>query len=334
MKLVSIIVPIYNAERFLVLSIDSVLAQSYQAFELLLLNDGSTDNSAQICDEYAKRDARIRVFHTENSGVSSARNLGLDNARGEYVMFLDADDFWCDNNFLANLVTLAENNHLDVIRGEYKAVNEQGKALLPCKTSIIHRQYSDKIIDSFTFIKEVIKGEFFLVLSLFKRSSIDNLRLNANQIFLEDMRFYSQLLMKPLRCMYTPLCFYAYRKNENSVSYQLNPKKLVDSFGMCDFFHYCAQQSTNALLSEYYNYYSVMMYKWTLETLALYYYNQKYTFIEQLELNALSKKVFEWIKRYNIECSIFPFYLQPIYAIVIYKFLNKIKGIYHYIKVR
>ena len=92
MPLISIIIPIYNAEKFLARCIDSILSQRVEDFELLLINDGSKDNSLSICNDYAQRDSRIKVFDKPNGGVSSARNLGLDNASGEYVMFVDADD--------------------------------------------------------------------------------------------------------------------------------------------------------------------------------------------------------------------------------------------------
>lgn len=91
-ELISIIVPVYNSESTLRRCIDSILAQTYQNFELLLIDDGSKDRSGDICDEYASADSRIRVFHKENGGVSSARNVGLYNARGERVMFCDSDD--------------------------------------------------------------------------------------------------------------------------------------------------------------------------------------------------------------------------------------------------
>ena len=94
---ISIIVPIYNTEKYLHRCIDSILAQSFSRFELLLINDGSQDNSGKICDDYAAKDSRVRVFHKENGGVSSARNLGLDNARGEWITFVDSDDFVYEN---------------------------------------------------------------------------------------------------------------------------------------------------------------------------------------------------------------------------------------------
>ena len=90
---ISVIVPVYKAENYLHRCVDSLLAQTFQDFEILLIDDGSPDRSDEICDEYARKDKRVRVFHKENGGVSSARNLGLDNAKGEWVTFVDSDDY-------------------------------------------------------------------------------------------------------------------------------------------------------------------------------------------------------------------------------------------------
>ena len=90
---ISVIVPVYNAEKSLCRCIDSILTQTYQDFELLLIDDGSKDSSGAICDSYVAKDSRIKVFHKPNGGVSSARNLGIDNAQGEWLTFVDADDY-------------------------------------------------------------------------------------------------------------------------------------------------------------------------------------------------------------------------------------------------
>ena len=95
--MLSIIVPIYNVEKYLCKCIDSVIAQTYQEWELLLIDDGSTDNSGNICDEYAKKDSRIRTFHNKNRGASAARNTGLDASIGEWIYFLDGDDYISDD---------------------------------------------------------------------------------------------------------------------------------------------------------------------------------------------------------------------------------------------
>ena len=92
-KLISIIIPVYNLRGKLERCINSVLQQTVINYELILVDDGSTDGSDKICDEFAGKDSRIKVFHKENAGVSSARNLGLDNAYGEYITFVDGDDY-------------------------------------------------------------------------------------------------------------------------------------------------------------------------------------------------------------------------------------------------
>lgn len=106
MPKISIIVPIYNMEKTLQRSIDSILIQSYKDFEVLLINDGSTDNCGIICDEYAMKDSRVRVIHKENGGLSSARNTGMELAKGEWITFCDSDDWvypkWLDNFNLIN----------------------------------------------------------------------------------------------------------------------------------------------------------------------------------------------------------------------------------------
>ncbi len=102
MPTISFIIPVYNAEKYISTCIKSILNQSYHDFELILIDDGSQDKSGEICDEFAAKDNRIAVCHTENGGASKARNLGLDLARGKYIWFVDADD-WIDDDFLSSL---------------------------------------------------------------------------------------------------------------------------------------------------------------------------------------------------------------------------------------
>ena len=99
----SIIVPVYNSESFIKVCLDSILEQTYPDFELLLIDDGSTDRSGEICDKYAGKDSRIRVFHEKNEGVSASRNKGLEMASGRYVNFVDSDD-WVSPDYLQSYV--------------------------------------------------------------------------------------------------------------------------------------------------------------------------------------------------------------------------------------
>ena len=110
LETISIIIPIYNVESYLRKCLDSIIEQSFPYFELLLINDGSTDASTQICQEYVEKDDRIRYFEKENGGVSSARNFGIKHSRGEYITFIDSDD-WIEPNYLEIL---------------YKTIKERG----------------------------------------------------------------------------------------------------------------------------------------------------------------------------------------------------------------
>ena len=96
---ISIIMPVYNKEKYLKNTIDSILKQEYKNFELIIVDDGSTDKSKYICDEYASKDSRIKVYHIKNEGVSNARNIGLKYATGDYIQFIDADDTINTNTF-------------------------------------------------------------------------------------------------------------------------------------------------------------------------------------------------------------------------------------------
>ena len=114
--------PIFRIEKYLPQCIDSLLDQSYSDFELILVDDGSPDNCPEICDDYAKKDARIKVIHKENGGLLSARKAGLDNAKGKYIAYVDGDD-WVDKFYLDILHKLAVANDSDlVVTGHFKGI--------------------------------------------------------------------------------------------------------------------------------------------------------------------------------------------------------------------
>lgn len=112
---ISVIIPVYNVEKYLDECVNSVLAQNFQDYEIILVNDGSTDNSGKICDAYAEKYSQIKVVHKENGGLSDARNFGIKNAHGKYLMFLDSDDFWDGNNHLFNISKIIEKDYPDLI---------------------------------------------------------------------------------------------------------------------------------------------------------------------------------------------------------------------------
>lgn len=121
--MISIVIPVYNSECYLVECLDSVLSQTFVDFEVLLINDGSTDNSGEICERYVKKDTRFKVFHQKNSGVSAARNVGIENAKGEWITFVDSDDY-IEENFL-HCFFKTQNNCQLVMQGARKVKRKE-----------------------------------------------------------------------------------------------------------------------------------------------------------------------------------------------------------------
>ena len=124
--LLSIIIPIYNAENFINKILDSILIRNFKDYEIILINDGSTDKSGIICDKYAKIDDRIVVLHKENGGVSSARNKGLDIAKGDYIAFVDPDDY-IEPNMYKEMIQIAVSKEIDIVSCNYKKIDLNGK---------------------------------------------------------------------------------------------------------------------------------------------------------------------------------------------------------------
>lgn len=189
--MISVIVPVYNAEKYLHRCIDSILAQTYSDFELLLIDDGSKDSSGKICDEYAQKDSRVRVFHKENGGVSSARNLGLDNAKGEWITFCDADDY-VTFDWLATFSD-AISKAVDLgIQGYYIIDGDKTikKELLPCQGCFI----DDKRGLIVSLMCQGVYG--YLWVKLFRRQIIEenHIRFDTSSTFREDEQFFSKYL--------------------------------------------------------------------------------------------------------------------------------------------
>lgn len=148
--MISILVPVYNVERYLARCIDSVLSQSFQEWELILVDDGSTDNCPRICDEYANKDKRIKVIHKLNGGLPSARQVGFINAVGEYLIFLDSDDWLLPNSLCVLINAIQSDGGYDIARSIVCRVDDKGKQWL----------------EHYDVEKEIIKrGDFFALLN-------------------------------------------------------------------------------------------------------------------------------------------------------------------------
>ena len=218
MPKVSIIMPVYNAEKYLGEAIESVLSQTYTEFELLLINDMSADNSKEICREYSKKDTRIIILenNSESHGPGPTRNIGLDYATGEYVCFMDADD-WADNNLLECAVDRIKETNADII--QFGAVYER------CNQKKSEQYYwPGKDI----LTKDEIKKDFFyywrenrnsLWMHLFRKEVIETIRFE-NIIIGEDISYIMNALCNAKRIAYIAKALYHYRYVEGSTSHR------------------------------------------------------------------------------------------------------------------
>ena len=247
----SIIVPVHNAGKYLEQCIDSVLRQTYQKWELFLVDDGSTDESVSICDRYAQLDHRIRVVHKKNTGVSDSRNLGIEMSRGTYLIFLDSDDYWCNNEILRLFVNLLDKYNLDVVSANFYEVNQNGERITygmnDCASS-----YASQVIDYLQYLKDIIRRNYFPWLFMIRRDALGALRFNATRIFMEDAELYLRLLVtKEMKCMYVDQDFYAYRKHNNAVTMRYNVLKYRDAFGLTTLCYNLAEETQDKLIRSF-----------------------------------------------------------------------------------
>lgn len=219
---VSVIVPVYNVEKYLHRCIDSILSQTFTDFELLLIDDGSKDASGIICDKYAQKDSRVQVFHKKNGGVSSARNTGLDNAQGDYIVFCDSDD-WIEPTMYEELYNKAVVDNADIVY---------------CNIKMIFSNY-DNIYNAaeFSLERKVLIGNYItsiwtcLVNMIVKRELYENNNLKSpvHLCYCEDFWLSIRLFYFAKTISYINKAFYNYnRTNESSAMHNQNKKSERD----------------------------------------------------------------------------------------------------------
>lgn len=188
--LISVIVPVYNVEKYLHKCVDSILAQTLKDFELILVDDGSPDNCGAICNEYAKKDERVSVIHKPNGGVSSARNAGIEAAQGEWLCFVDGDD-WVDKDYLS--LFNIDGSHYDLYLQGYKEVSPDGNMICVHRFTSGIMCYGDILIES--ELKNIINSPCF---KLFKQHIVCENRIlfDENISYGEDHIFSYEYLQK------------------------------------------------------------------------------------------------------------------------------------------
>ena len=219
-ELISIIVPIYNSGRYLRQCLDSIINQSYKNFEVLLINDGSVDDSAMICKEYVEKDSRIRYFENENGGVSSARNFGIKHSRGEYITFIDSDD-WVEPNYLEIFYKTIKEKDADIIVANYCTFRENDAMFL------FHVAETNEALvfqpdDAFfnymfsTFGTDISWGS--ACSKLFKKSLFERLYFSEDISWAEDFDLMYKLFLVSKCIVYLYKAPYCYRDHGDSAS--------------------------------------------------------------------------------------------------------------------
>ena len=230
--LISVIIPVYKVEKYLDKCIDSVINQTYDNLEIILVDDGSPDNCPKMCDEYAKKDKRIKVIHKENGGLSDARNKGIDIATGEFITFIDSDDY-VEKNYVEFLYNLAKENNAEISMGK-QYVRYTNKTLNTGTNNLY-------VLNSHDTLEKTLYGEDFDVSAwakLYKKDLFKEIRYPKGRLF-EDSATTYKLIDKANKIVLKSVPIYNYMMRNDSITNETFNKKKFDLIKsteeMCDY---------------------------------------------------------------------------------------------------
>ena len=231
--LISVIIPVYKVENFIRKCVNSVISQTYSNIEIILVDDGSPDNCGKICDEYAKNDKRIKVIHKKNGGLSSARNAGLSIATGEFVMFVDSDD-WISINTAEKMMKIMSEYNPDMIVFEYMSVFPDGR--IERKTPIAE---NFQILNTKDAVELLIKDDQItnhVWRKFYKRKSLKENLFPVGKNY-EDLFVSAELLLECDKIAYTNEAYYYYYQNNFGIVKTVNYKNCLDYYEGCNYEH-------------------------------------------------------------------------------------------------
>lgn len=220
---ISVIIPVYNVEKYLKECLDSVCNQSFRDIEIICVNDGSTDNSADILNEYAQKDSRINIVTQDNQGLGAARNKGLSKANGKYIYFIDSDDY-IDLKALETLYNNALSNDSDVVLFKFQKFDNNNNVHRRGIEFKIDKIFGDIDYSNFTFTyndvkRHVLNSAFSACLKLYKKEFLDSFDdfYFTEGINFEDVFFHVKVMLRASRISFVNQSLYYYRSNENSI---------------------------------------------------------------------------------------------------------------------
>lgn len=224
---ITVIVPIYKVEKYLHKCIDSIINQTYSELEIILVDDGSPDNCPEICDDYANKDSRIKVIHKANGGLSDARNAGIDNASGEYLMFVDSDDY-IEPQMVEILYKALLDNDATISICNYKYVTDNSDFAVDNDNLPI----KDGVITGRELLSDIFFGEkswywVVAVCKLYRKELFDNIRFPVNKIHEDEFVFHKIILQcQKIACVALPM--YNYLQRQGSIMHQRMSLKTLD----------------------------------------------------------------------------------------------------------
>lgn len=223
MKL-SIIIPVHNVRQWLEETVNSVLNQTFQDFELILVDDGATDGSGALCDAFAATDNRVKVIHQENAGVSAARNAGLDAAQGEFIGWVDSDDI-IEADMFQRLVSLAQNYNAEIAQCKHDRASQLNGS---DRADAVERMDGPSFVRRmFTKQGGAYTNQVSLCTKLFRKELFDDIRFPVGQVYEDEMQTY-KVCLKAKTIVETEDILYHYVKRENSIITGESHKKMLD----------------------------------------------------------------------------------------------------------
>lgn len=253
---ISVIVPIYNVEKYINRCINSILSQSLRDIEVILIDDGSPDKCGEICDNYARIDSRIKVIHTSNGGVSKARNIGIDNACGEYITFVDPDDY-IDKNMYEILYKIAKENNSEIAISSFSYIIDGKEEPQDISNNKLNFYRNEAINNYFNMIYPF--NYSFLCNKIFRRDLFEEIRLNTNILVQEDTEIMIKLYNKSSIITYIgqPLYFYELRQG-SATSNKISIGKITTEEAFLQIYNYTKEnlpQFKSKALLKYISYY-------------------------------------------------------------------------------
>lgn len=234
----SIIVPVYGVANYLCKCIDSLLVQDIEDYEIILVDDGSPDECPKICDDYAEKYTNIKAIHQDNKGLSEARNTGTRAAQGEYIMFVDSDDY-LEPNVLGALIEQVERDYLDVLRFRMQNVKESGEVFIPYEgMKSDYNDYSYEPTDGLSFLNERMWVQCYAVQFILRRELALQEQFTLG-IYFEDTDWTPRMLLRAKRVASTDLVVYNYLWREGSITLSQKDitkqrKQLQDKMGLLE----------------------------------------------------------------------------------------------------